>query len=95
MRDSESKSKIKVRSPWTFPNFSLCQQLFAFKKSFTETRLYNIFKSKNAVDQAHYRKLLQSSVRQNFICYHQAIRACFMGCLIFNNFKIDTNLPIL
>ena len=48
MRDSESKSKIKVRSPWTFPNFSLCQQSFAFKKSFTETRLYNIFKSKSA-----------------------------------------------
>ena len=45
MRDSESTSKVKVRSPWTF---SACQQLFAFKKNFMETRLYNIFKSKNA-----------------------------------------------
>ena len=45
MRDSESTSKVKVRSPWTF---SACQQLFAFEKNFMETRLYNIFKSKNA-----------------------------------------------
>ena len=34
MRDSESISKTKVRSRWTFFE---CQQLFAFKKNFMET----------------------------------------------------------
>ena len=48
MRDSESTSKIKTKSRWTFSKFSLCQRLFAFNRYFMETRLYNIFKSKNA-----------------------------------------------
>ena len=47
MRDSGSTSKIKVRARRTFFKI-LCQQLFAFKKYYMETRLHNIFESKNA-----------------------------------------------
>ena len=46
MCNSESTSEIKVRLRWIF--FKIFQPLFAFKKSFMKTRLYNIFKSKIA-----------------------------------------------
>ena len=39
---------MKNKRTGRFSKFYLCQQLFAFKKHFMKTRLYNIFKSKNA-----------------------------------------------
>ena len=57
-----------------------------------ETRLYNIFKSKNATEMTKpiiaeiLWKLLQSSIRQNIICYHKTARELFKGHWIFNNF---------
>ena len=48
--DSESTSKIKVRSVGKFWKCCLHQQLFAFKKFCTETRLLNISKTTNVTD---------------------------------------------
>ena len=58
---SERTSKIKIKSPGHFLKFCLCQQLFAFKTFCMETRLYNIFKSKNATKLA--RPILKSSYK--------------------------------
>ena len=49
-----------------FSKICLCQQLFAFRKYFIETRLCNIFKSKNArkltklIIESSYKVLLDS-----------------------------------
>ena len=48
--DSESTSKIKVRSVGKFWKYCLHQQLFAFKKFCTGTRLLNISKTTNVTD---------------------------------------------
>ena len=82
MCNSESTSKINVRLHWIF--FKIFQQLFAIKKSFMKTRLYNIFKSKIAANfvkpiiESSYKVLLD---KLSFVTIKRPVY--FYGPLIF------------